>query len=232
MSEREPSTSTIEAIARVQARISSIGKHGEATEGGRYSFRRIDDVIAGLHPILADERVMIIPAGQEVVSFVQPVPGRKESWSAMTIRVTYELRCGDCPESPPVVVQGIGIGLDNGDKGPGKALSYAYKSAISQLFSIPTDDPAMDVEMTPDDPPMMVPPRVVEDLRIRSVALKDTPVAEAFRDEMIERGLLPDGRLPTSATTDAAQVWGRILYRFEERLTSEPFDIDDQGETA
>jgi len=53
---------------------------------------------------------------------------------------------GSCLQHP---VRAFAVGDDNSDKGPGKALSYAYKSAISQLFCIPTDDPSMDNEHAP-----------------------------------------------------------------------------------
>ena len=41
-------------------------------------------------------------------------------------------------------------------------MSYAYKSAISQLFSLPTDDPSMDNEQTPEPEHLMTDAQVSE----------------------------------------------------------------------
>lgn len=241
--EWKPAANISEALARVQRSISHIGKDGRSTEGGNYSFRRIDDVIKGLHPILAREGVLIYPAEQEIIENLQPVPGRKEAWSKLTIRVTYRAIYG---RSNPVggtadfiEFSGIGIGLDNGDKGPGKALSYAYKSAVSQLFSIPTDDPGMDAEMTPEDPTWWGGWDNAEEHNHMRAKLLEGSLALADPWKANIRAVMEDNNL----LTEHGQILGKIarwqMNKWAEALESitfmsqeEPFGLGEQPESG
>lgn len=48
-----------------------------------------------------------------------------------------------------ITVDGLGYGIDTGDKGPGKAISYAVKYALLKAFGLETgDDPDQDQEVT------------------------------------------------------------------------------------
>lgn len=232
----EPIRSVVDALAAVQRKISHIGKGGESTEGGRYSFRRIDDVINGLHPLLAEEGVIIAPTAIELLDFQQPVPGRKsESWSMMQVLVTYQIRAAGADDQ--LEVQALGIGLDNGDKGPGKALSYAYKTAISQLLSIPTDDPSIDAELTPFDEgwwggweTQEAHDEAFDMLKERSNALP-----QVWRDElrpflMKERILNSSGHWATRVTASRAERWIDQLVPVEHKAGTEPFGLEQEVE--
>lgn len=229
--------SIVDAVAHVQSRITHVEKGGRSTEGGNYSFRRIDDVIKALHPILADAGVVIVPRHQEILSQLQPVPGRKESWSSITIRVEYTIRARGCDQA--MTVQGIGVGLDNGDKGPGKALSYAYKSAITQLFSIPTDDPAMDAEMTPEDDAWWGGwDTKAEHDRDRSLLIDasrelDDAWREILRPKLQDLGVVDvHGLWIDRITAKQANRWDEALQEIDRMKAEEPFDLDEDDETT
>lgn len=226
----EPSKDIHQALARVQSQISHIGKGGRSTEGGSYSFRRIDDVIKGLHPILAREQVLIVPTSQELLSFDDEVNGRKPQWSRMVLLVTYRATHSS---GTWVEFQGLGVGLDNGDKGPGKALSYAYKAAVSQLFSIPTDDPAMDNEMTPEADSWWGGwdheeghAAIYAELKERSNQLDKSwrDMARSFLKD--ERILNASGRFKERITVRQAEHWEDKLKELEHMAGTEPFGLE------
>lgn len=64
-----------------------------------------------------------------------------------TSSCTMLVRIVNCDNpSDYIEIPSFGIGLDKQDKGPGKALSYAYKYALLKAFNLPTgdqDDPDM-----------------------------------------------------------------------------------------
>lgn len=64
-----------------------------------------------------------------------------------TSSCTMLVRIVNCDNpSDFIEVPSFGIGLDKQDKGPGKAISYAYKYALLKAFNLPTgdqDDPDM-----------------------------------------------------------------------------------------
>lgn len=228
-----PPATTLEAIARVQRGISHIPKGRQAGGGEQYTFRGIDDVVKALHPLLAQEGLVIIIAAQEELRWEEHVPGRKDSWSRLTIRFTFEIHCEH--DDDVLTFVGIGIGLDNGDKGPGKALSYAYKSAVSSLFSIPTDDPAMDAEMTPEDPTWWggwdTPD---EHNHTRSKLLeRSMALVEPWKTHM--RAALEENNILTEEGTVLAKIarwqmnkWDDALESIEFMSGEEPWDMNDE----
>ena len=136
-----------QALKAVQTELGAVGKDSTANAGGTYKYRGIDAVINALHPLLANHGVTIAP--HVVAHSLEPFTGYSKPHTITIITVDYHIHGPDGDQLDPPV-RSIGYGIDNTDKGPGKALSYAYKSAISQLFSLPTDDPSMDVEQTPE----------------------------------------------------------------------------------
>lgn len=129
-----------QAIAAVAKDVGAVGKDNRS-QG--YSYRGIDDVINALHGPLAKHGVVIVPHVVEHTE--EPADYGKGGWKLTTMIVEYHVY-GPEADAVPTPVRAVGTGLDNSDKGPGKAMSYAYKAAISQLFSLPTDDVRMDNE--------------------------------------------------------------------------------------
>lgn len=135
----------VSALNGVQSDLTKVGKEGRS-QG--YAYRKVDDLMKALHPLLAEHGVVIAPV---VLSHeTADTDYGKGGWTMTTLHIRYEVRHANqsSPEDMISIVS-VGQGLDSGDKGVGKAFSYAFKSAMSQLFSIPTDDPEMDNEFTP-----------------------------------------------------------------------------------
>lgn len=136
----------VQAVAAVAADVGAVEKAGESGQG--YKFRRVDDVLNALHGPLCQHGVVIVP---RVVDY-QSEPMERKNWTRTVLTVEFNVFG---PAGDAVTAKAVGEAHNNSDKGPGVAMSYAYKTAMSQLFSLPTDDPTMDNEhpVEPDASP-------------------------------------------------------------------------------
>ena len=129
------------ALDSVQRSIGKVGKDSTTKAGGSYNYRGIDAVINALHPLLGRYGVVIAP--RIVRHELSPFLGYSKPHTLTVLTIDYHVYGPDGDKLDPPV-RSVGYGIDNTDKGPGKAMSYAYKMAIGQLFSLPTDDPYAD----------------------------------------------------------------------------------------
>lgn len=181
--------SAVQAVAAVMADLPAVGKDSQSGGGGQYSYRYrgIDDVINALAGPMRRHGLVLVP--HVIDCDVVPMQGRN-GWTETRMTVEYDV-VGPDGSTLPRPVRTFAIGADNGDKGPGKALSYAFKSAVSQLFAIPTDDPAMDNEQAviPDAEPM------VSDAQ-----------AQRIRDKFLE---VADDEVRARLQREWSESWGR-----------------------
>lgn len=190
MSAESSKPTVVEALAEVAKSIAFVAKAGKADQrSGGYNYRRIDDVLAAVHGPLAEHGVVIVPQVEHWAT--EPYHGYSSgSWTITQLRVRYVVH-GPAGDSVDVVA--VGEGIDNGDKGTGKAMSYAYKSAITQLLALPTDDPAMDVEHNPAPSEARTPiraqrkrPKVDDDDPDRREAMREAIRNHLASDEQAE----------------------------------------------
>lgn len=97
-----------------------------------FKYRGIDAVYGALSPLLAENKVIIRP-----VTITREQDSMSGSMRLVRIRVQYEAICA--LDGSSITFEGIGEGCDSSDKAAGKALSYAYKTAMFQLFCIPVE---------------------------------------------------------------------------------------------
>src|ERR1700692_169657 len=122
-------------ILAVMGELSYIGK-GERMVNGQYRFVSHDQVTAKLHPLLVKYGITVIPT----------VEGAEQEGNRTNIKLAVSFINADLPQDN-FTVRFLGYGVDNGDKGPGKAISYAYKYALLKTFCLETgDDPDNDVD--------------------------------------------------------------------------------------
>lgn len=121
---------------------------GDKTVNGQYRFVSHDQVVAKVQKMLVKHRVTTIPTVHEIV----------QDGNRTMVKLNVTFVNADCP-SDNFTVQFPGYGIDGGgtnkdgrpvpvgDKGPGKAISYAYKYALLKQFNLETgDDPDFDAE--------------------------------------------------------------------------------------
>ena len=123
----------VSALVKVAAEIKPVAKAGKAAQTmGGYSFRTIDDVVNACSGPLARNGLLVVPAMTETKSEVW-----NDKWRKAYVRFRFRIMhvSGEWIET-----EIVGQALDNGDKGIGKATSYALKELLTRMFLIPTGD--------------------------------------------------------------------------------------------
>jgi len=115
---------------------------GEARVNNQYRFVSHDQVSAKVHPLLVKYGIAVIPSVDEL----------KQEGNRTEAKVSVHFVNVDNP-SEVVVTKYYGYGVDSGDKGPGKAISYACKYAMLKTFCLETgDDPDFDANASYEPP--------------------------------------------------------------------------------
>jgi len=146
MSEQETTPKIFGAITAVMKSVEAVAKD-RTSKGEKFSFayRGIDDVINALHEAFAAHGVFFIPKVIERTH--TPVIGfdGKPRGLHHLLCVEFTFYAGDGSSVTSTV---WGECIENGDKGTGKAMSYALKTALLQIFMIPTEDDSKDPDST------------------------------------------------------------------------------------
>ena len=138
----EPKPTLHQRILKVMDSLAYIQK-GDKRVNGEYTFVSHDQVIQKLRPFLVDNGIILLT---DVLEYKQvDFPPRlnkfgKEVYNSRT-EATLNLRLVNA-DDPKDFIEGraIGFGIDNGDKGPGKAISYAVKYFLLKNFCLETGD--------------------------------------------------------------------------------------------
>lgn len=136
-----------QSIARIMEEAPAIGKDKKNTQQN-FMYRGIDDVMNAFQPLLAKNKVFIVPQVLEQKREERTTSkGSTLLYSICTIKYTFYAEDGSSIEAIT-----IGEGMDSGDKATNKAMAIAMKYALFQVFCIPTeDDPdASGAELAPD----------------------------------------------------------------------------------
>lgn len=111
-------------------------KSDEFNGSVKYAYRRIDDFMNALNPLLGKNEVTLVPEVLEVDrGYVETKSGG--SMNTVKIKIKYTLYAGD---GSSISGTTIGEGFDPGDKASGKAQSNALKYFIMPTFMVPTED--------------------------------------------------------------------------------------------
>lgn len=125
------------AINRVHKKIAALGipKENQNHEQ-KYDYRSIDDVYNALSPMLAEEGLIVIPKTNSHAIKEATTKAGSVKYHAV-VSMDYEFVCIE-DGSIRVIGPMFGEAMDMSDKSSSKAASMAYKYALMQLFSIPT----------------------------------------------------------------------------------------------
>lgn len=124
-----------ESITKIIAEIPAIGKEKKNTTQG-FSYRGIDDVMNALNPLLAKNKVFVVPQILEQTREERTTAkGGNLIYSICKIKYTFYAEDGTYIEAIT-----IGEGMDSGDKATNKAMAIAMKYALFQVFCIPTEE--------------------------------------------------------------------------------------------
>lgn len=120
-------------IHSVMQRVDYVQKEAKK-QGIQYTFVSHDAVTAKIRPELVAEGVIYFPQDMKY----------SQDGNKTIVEINLHFVCVDKPEDK-LIVPSFGFGIDNQDKGPGKAVSYAVKYALLKTFGLETgDDPEKD----------------------------------------------------------------------------------------
>lgn len=109
----------------------------EAKQGMRYTIVSHDAVTAKVRPFLVKHGVVYHPADITV----------NQNGNRTEVVMVVRFACTDDPSY--IDVPSLGYGIDDQDKGPGKAISYAVKYALLKTLGLETgDDPDTDQDVS------------------------------------------------------------------------------------
>lgn len=130
-------------VLAVMADVGSVAKEGQAdARMGGFSYVRHDDVMEALHPALVKHGVVLVvePLREACDVFMEHPATRSGTaqWAAVVWLVVTFVNA-DQPDDR-YSVHYPGIGIDTGDKAPGKAISYAMKTALLKALCLPAGE--------------------------------------------------------------------------------------------
>lgn len=129
------------ALSAVMNSVKFVSKDGRNASQG-FNFRGVDAVVNALAPAIREQGLVILP---RVVSSehreITAASGKRQAWVIGTVEYTFVGPAGD-KVSATVVAEA----LDMSDKSTAKMMSVAYRTALLQVFNLPTDDPDPDSE--------------------------------------------------------------------------------------
>lgn len=149
-----------------ELRKEGIKKTKSANGGISYQYRGIEAVYAALSPLLPKHNIVISP-----VRIEKEPDSTAGKMRLVRIKVTYQITSTE--DGSHFCVETLGEGADTGDKAAGKAMSYAYKSLMFQLFCIPVGG-VEDSDNNASPPPEQARPFVSNDLIERNRAAANT----------------------------------------------------------
>jgi hypothetical protein len=160
MSEAPKTLGIYAALAKVMAEVGAIGKTRK-NESQKYQFRGIDDVVAHVQDVMAQQGVICVP---RVIERERELLDSKSGGKMASVRLLVE-HTFYALDGSHVICTTLGEAMDSGDKASNKAMSAALKYALTETLLIPTYEVDRDTEeqspqiAAPPRPPQVSPPR-------------------------------------------------------------------------
>lgn len=125
-------------INAVQTEMATVGiaKDRHNTQGTGFKFRGIDDVLNTIAPMLARNKLVILP---RVLSREVAERQSKNGGALFYVTVNVEYDIVSSLDGSKHTVATFGEAMDSGDKATNKAMSAAYKYMAIQSFAIPIE---------------------------------------------------------------------------------------------
>lgn len=130
----------IQALVNAKRSIGAVGK-GERNQQQQFLYRGVDAVVNACAPALIEQGIVVTPEVVEHSYETVEVGSKKTLMGHVIVAVKYTFwgPLGDSVSSTVVAES-----FDSGDKAAAKAMSVAYRIALLQTLSLPTDEPDPD----------------------------------------------------------------------------------------
>lgn len=138
---------TMNVWQKIHAVTAEVGKVQMTldVDTGKSSYKAIsiNDVVDSLAPLLTRYRLVVVPCEKEIIEQAQITTttkyGEKQQFY---VRMKAYYKVVDIDTGESVETCGYGDGIDSGDKATGKAITYARKYALIDVFNLSKgDDP-------------------------------------------------------------------------------------------
>lgn len=224
----------VEAITAVKDEVGAVGKDGRNKQQG-YNFRGVDAVVNAISRALITHGVVVAPVATSPHHGVIEAGQNRTPMSHCTVTVTYRFHG---PAGDHIDVMVPGEAMDSGDKATPKAMSVAYRTALLQTLTLPTDEPDPDSHSYERSVPQQgqpqweqPPPEPVTD---QAWATKFEQRVGDATSEGVLKGLYEELRLKFDLyqlTKHDREVLGKLVALRKTELTASP-EKDDPPKAA
>jgi hypothetical protein len=125
-----------QALNEIMKAVGAIAKKDKNTAQG-FNFRGIDSVVNAVSPALQKFGVVIVPSVEEYDYQTVEIGRNRTAMGHVRVKVTYTFIGANGDAIKATVV---GEAMDSGDKATAKAMSVAFRTALLQSLSLPTDE--------------------------------------------------------------------------------------------
>lgn len=129
-----------QAMSAIMKEVGAIAKKDKNTSQG-FNFRGIDSVVNAVSPALQKYGVIVVPSVEDYEYATVEIGRNRTAMGHVKVKVTYTFMGGNGDSIKATVV---GEAMDSGDKATAKAMSVAFRTALLQALSLPTDEPDPD----------------------------------------------------------------------------------------
>jgi hypothetical protein len=129
-----------EAMSAVMDDVQAVRKGDRNTQQG-FNFRGIDAVVNAVGPAFRKHGIVAVPMLNAVTYNTVEVGQKRTQMRECTVTVTYRFYG---PKGDYIEATVPAESMDSGDKATPKAMSVAYRTALLQVLTIPTDEPDPD----------------------------------------------------------------------------------------
>jgi hypothetical protein len=125
-----------QALSEIMKAVGGIAKKDKNTAQG-FNFRGIDSVVNAVSPALQKFGVVVIPSVEEYEYQTVEIGRNRTAMGHVRVKVSYTFIGANGDAIKATVV---GEAMDSGDKATAKAMSVAFRTALLQSLSLPTDE--------------------------------------------------------------------------------------------
>ena len=125
-----------QALSEIMKTVGGIAKKDRNQAQG-FNFRGIDSVVNAVSPALQKFGVIVVPSVEEYDYQTVEIGKNRTAMGHVRVKVTYTF-IGANGDSIKATV--VGEAMDSGDKATAKAMSVAFRTALLQSLSLPTDE--------------------------------------------------------------------------------------------
>ena len=132
--------SIAQALNEVMKEVGAVKKNDRNASQG-FNFRGIDAVVNAVSPALQKHGVIVVPSVEDYEYASVEIGKNRTVMGHVRVKVTYTF-IGAGGDAIKATV--VGEAMDSGDKATAKAMSVAFRTALLQTLSLPTDEPDPD----------------------------------------------------------------------------------------